>query len=273
LYPAREEVRGPARSLARVSPAPFAPRYWPVHLLALAAVVATILLGRWQYDVWHQHRETDAASVTRQRAAPLDEVLGPDTPYPASALAAPVVVTGDWDPTGTVYVSGRERDGRTGVWVVTPVVTSSGSAIPVVRGWVADPEDAPPAPRGRAALVGLLQPPEDSGATDDDPTDDVLPDLSVTDLLQRTDRDLYGGFVVATDRAVPDGGTPAAGTAGLAAVAPERLPGADSATSLRNILYAFQWWVFGAFAVFMWWRWLQEDVLGRPRRGAAVDAG
>ena len=56
--------------------------------------------------------------------------------------------------------------------------------------------------------------------------------------------------------------------AGLAAATPERLPGADSATALRNILYAFQWWVFGAFAIFMWWRWLQEDVLGRPRRGS-----
>ena len=40
-----------------------------------------------------------------------------------------------------------------------------------------------------------------------------------------------------------------------------------------SILWVVHGWVFGAFAVFMWWRWLQEDVLGRPRRGAAVDAG
>jgi hypothetical protein len=29
-------------------------------------------------------------------------------------------------------------------------------------------------------------------------------------------------------------------------------------TSIRNILYAFEWWFFGAFAVFVWWRWVTE---------------
>jgi len=53
------------------------------------------------------------------------------------------------------------------------------------------------------------------------------------------------------------------GMAGLDAVTPARLPGADASSGLRNLLYAFQWWVFGAFAVFMWWRWVQEEVLGR----------
>ena len=60
--------------------------------------------------------------------------------------------------------------------------------------------------------------------------------------------------------------------ASLAASA-EHLPGADASTGLRNLLYAFQWWVFGAFAIFMWWRWLTEDVLGRGRPEAASTAG
>jgi surfeit locus 1 family protein len=29
---------------------------------------------------------------------------------------------------------------------------------------------------------------------------------------------------------------------------------------LRNLAYAVQWWVFGAFAVFMWWRMATESV-------------
>ena len=56
----------------------------------------------------------------------------------------------------------------------------------MVRGWVTDPSRAPASPRGRAALVGLLQPPEDTGVPDDDTSDAVLPEMSVTDLLQRT---------------------------------------------------------------------------------------
>ena len=254
-----------------------APRYWGVHLLMVVAVVATVLLGRWQLDVWRAHRSDSSAQVTREAPVPLDDVLGPDAAFPGSGVGRPVTVTGRWDPGRTVFVSGRERDGRTGYWVVTPVVTGSGSGIPVVRGWATSPDAAPPPPRGRASLVGLLQPSEDTGATDPRPADDVLPELSTTALLQRAPYDLYGGYVVATHRAVPGGTAPASdGTTGLAAVTPAHLPGADAATALRNLLYALQWWVFGAFAVFMWWRWLQEDVLGRgrpqPRWGRRLDS-
>jgi integral membrane protein len=105
------------------------------------------------------------------------------------------------------------------------VVTSAGSEIPVVRGWLADVRAAPPPPHGPAALVGLLQPPNQSGPPDDNVGDDVIPELSITDLLQRTPRDLYGGYVVATARPVPGSSTPATGSAGLAAASAEQLPG------------------------------------------------
>lgn len=237
----------------------------------LAAVAVTVLLGRWQYDVWQGHRADSAGAVTRLAPVPLDRVLGPDAAYPSSAVGRPVVIEGTWDPADTVYVADRVRDGVTGVWVVTPVTTSAGSAIPVVRGWatsVADIAVAPP--HGRAGLVGLLQPSEDSGVPDTDTHDDVIPEMSVTDLLPRASYDLYSGYAVATDRALPSGGKPLTAMAGLAPVAVAHLPGADASTGLRNLLYAFQWWVFGAFAIFMWWRWLAEDVLGRapsPRAG------
>jgi surfeit locus 1 family protein len=255
----------------RVSAA-LAPRYWGIHLLMLAAVVTTVLLGRWQLGVWQDHRSDSAAAVTREDPVPLDDVLGPDAAFPSSGVGRPVKVLGRWDGAHTVYVANRPRDGRAGVWVVTPVVTSSGSAIPVVRGWAPSPQEAPPAPKGQAGLVGLLQPSEDSGLTDDDPSDDVVPELSITDLIPRASYDLYGGYVIATDRFVPsgvDGFEPIAGTSGLAPATVDHLPGASASSGLRNLLYAFQWWIFGAFAVFMWWRWLQEDVLGRPRRGVA----
>jgi surfeit locus 1 family protein len=238
----------PALPASRV----LAPRYWGAHLLVLVAVAACVLLGRWQLGVWSDHRSTEAEEVTRQQPVALDDVLGPDAAFPGSGVGRPVVVAGRWDPGHTVFVSDRERDGRTGVWAVTPVVTSNGSAIPVVRGWVPSPDDAPPGPTGRASLVGLLQPSEDTGAADSDPRDDVIPELSTTDLLPRAPYDLYGGYVVA-----------AAPSAGLLAVGPQHLPGAGATSGLRNLLYALQWWVFGAFAVFMWWRWIEEDVLGR----------
>jgi surfeit locus 1 family protein len=240
-----------------------APRYWGAHVLVVVAVAACVLLGRWQLGVWHGHRVDDAASVVHLDPVPLDDVLGPDAAFPAAGVGRPVVVAGRWDPTHTVYVADQPHDGHTGVWVVTPVVTATGSAIPVVRGWAPSADGAPAAPSGRAALVGLLQPSDDTGAVDHDTHDDVIPELSITDLLPRAPYDLYGGYAVATDRPLPAGGTSSTGASGLAAVTAPRLPGPGAASGLRNLLYGFQWWIFGAFAVFVWWRWLQEDVLGR----------
>jgi len=31
-------------------------------------------------------------------------------------------------------------------------------------------------------------------------------------------------------------------------------------TSVRNFLYALEWWVFGGFAVYLWWRWCRDEV-------------
>jgi cytochrome oxidase assembly protein ShyY1 len=242
-----------------------APRYWAGHLLAVVAVAVCVLLGRWQLGVWHDHRDDSAAQVTREDPVPLDDVLGPDAAFPASGVGRPVVVEGRWDPEHTVYVADRARNGRTGVWVVTPVVASTGSAIPVLRGWTTSPEAAPAAPDGRAALVGLLQPSEDTGAGESANHGDVVPELSTTALLPRASYDLYSGYAVATDRDLPSGDPAETGMSGLAPVTPAHLPGADASSGLRNLLYALQWWIFGAFAAFVWWRWLQEDVLGRKR--------
>ena len=74
---------------------------------------------------------------------------------------------------------------------------------------MADPGDAPAPPEGSADLVGWLQPPEGTGAADDDPGDDVLPQLRIADLVQHVDQDLYGGYAVATARPVPGSTHPA----------------------------------------------------------------
>jgi surfeit locus 1 family protein len=236
-----------------------APRFWAVHLLALVCVGAAVWLGAWQYDAWQEGRAAEAADLTQLDPIPLAEAMGPDDPFPGDRVGQPVVVDGTWVPAGTVFVSGREHEGRSGYWAVTPLATSaSGSpALPVVRGWVRSPEAAPPPPTGPAELVGWLQPPEGSTAVDEDPDDDVLPQLRTADLIQHVDQDLYGAYAVATE---PVGG--------LAEADLEQLPDAGRFTALRNLLYALEWWVFGGFAVFVWWRYLRDTV---QREAAAED--
>lgn len=229
-------------------PALLAPRSWPAHLLVVVALVAAGWLGLWQYHGWQERRDAEARDLTEAAPIPLAEAIGPDDPFPGNRIGQPVTVAGTWVPTGTVYISGREHDG---FWAVTPLSTANGSAIEVVRGWAQTLAEMPEPPVGAASVTGSLQPPEGTGQVDDDATDDVLPQLRIADAIQHVDQDLYGAYVVMS----PAG-------AGLAEADLESLPDASTFTAIRNLLYAIEWWFFGAFALFVWWRWVRDDLLG-----------
>lgn len=218
------------------------------------------LLGYWQYDSWQERRAAEAADLSDLEPEPLVDVIGPDDPFPADKVGQPVEVSGTWVPTGTVYVSGREHDGQDGYWVVTPLAVGDGDApaLPIVRGWVADPDAAPAPPTGSAELVAWLQPTQGTNEVDTDRSDDILPQVRTADLIQHVDQDLYGAYAVA--REPLDGLEPAT---------LEQLPDAGTFTALKNFLYAIEWWLFGAFAAFIWWRWVR-DITQAP---AEEDAG
>lgn len=229
-------------------------------LLALVLVGVAGWLGTWQLDAWQARRAAEARDLTRLDPVPLADVMGPDDAFPGADVGRPVDVAGTWKPEGTFFVSGREGDGRDGYWVVTPLDVG-GSAVLVVRGW--SPEPSAPAVSGRSEVTGWLQPPEGAtGLVDDDPTDDVVPQLQVADALQRVDTDLYGAYVV--------GQQP---TAGLEAAELEALPEVGRFTALRNLLYALEWWFFGAFAAFVWWRWVRDEQAVTAATDAEAAAG
>lgn len=233
---------------------PLAPRLWGLHLLALVLVGTAGLLGYWQYDSWQQRRAAEAADLTSAEPIPLTDVLGPDDPFPGDSVGRPVTVEGTWVPDGTVYVSGREHDGVEGYWVSTPLAVGGADepALPVVRGWVADPADAPAPPTGAGSVVAWLQPTQGTNQVDDDRTDDILPQMRTADLIQHVDQDLYGAYGVAREP-----------LDGLAPATLEQLPEIGTTTALRNLLYAIEWWFFGAFAAFIWWRWVRDLTRGK----------
>jgi cytochrome oxidase assembly protein ShyY1 len=228
-------------------PVLLAPRSWPAHLLVVVALVAAGWLGLWQYHGWQDRREDAARDLTNVAAVPLADAIGPDDPFPGSLVGQPVAVGGTWVPDATLFVSGREHDSHAGAWVVG-FVDVDGSLLPVVRGWTASTSDVPAA-TGAADLAGWLQPSESTGAPDGDAGDDVLPQLRIADLAQRFDQDLYGAYVVQRDPAD-----------GLVQADLDQLPGTGSLTAIRNLLYALEWWFFGAFAAFVWWRWARDTV-------------
>ena len=197
------------------------PRMLLLHAVAIVAVTGATWLGFWQVGAWQENRHDKADALVHAPAIPLDEALGPDDTFPSKYVGQPVRIEGTWLPDQT-----RQVDG----WAVTPVATASGSAVLVVRG-----QGEAPAPQGAASLTGWLQP---SGA------------VRVVDFLQTMDQDLYGGYVIAKEPL----------ESGLTPVTPDQLPKPGAFTSLRNLLYGLEWWVFGGFAGFLWWRWCRDEV-------------
>jgi surfeit locus 1 family protein len=240
------------------------PRLLLLHAAGALALAACVLLGRWQYDAWQLHREDQAAAIADEPPVALDEVLGPDDPYRNDVVGQPVTVRGAWVPGSTAYVADRPadagQDATTGYWQLATVAVcpdggcDGASAVPVVLGWTPAVPSGTAEPAGPVELTGWLQPGEGS-AVDDDPTDDVLASVRIPDLLQRSDRDLYAGYVILDE--------PRTARSGLAPVTPDSLPEPPAWAGLRNLLYALQWWVFGGFAVFLWWRWCRDEMTPR----------
>lgn len=238
------------------------------HLFGLFCVSIAVGLGVWQLGTWEGHRDDASAEAVDRPAEPLTDLMGPDEPFQKNDVGRPTLVTGEWLSESTVYVAERERDGVEGYWVITVMaVDGTTSSVPVVRGWAESIEPRPEVPSGPATVTGWLQPPEGiAGLVDDDPSDDVLPQVRMADLVQHVDRDLYGAYVLLDHDAEQSN----ADAQALAAVDLEQVPDVAATTGWRNFLYAVEWWIFAGFALFIWVRWCRDEVL-RERRGPEDD--
>lgn len=228
--------------------------------LALVLVGIAGALGLWQYDAWQAHRDAEARDLTDVASVPLTDVMGSDDPFPGQDVGRPVEMSGTWID-GGFWVRDRTLGDRDGYWAVAPLQVDD-AAVLVVRGWSPEPDPALLAATGEADVTGWLQAPEGSMVTDDDPGDDVFPEIRVADAVQRVDVDLYSAYAVSQRPAD-----------GLEAAELEALPSPSRSTGVRNLLYAIEWWVFGAFAAFIWWRWRRDAIapevapLERPVEG------
>lgn len=220
-----------------------------LHLFAVVTLAACILMGLWQlgvYDTRQEHERAESRTVPRVALAGL---WGPDEPFEGRLNQRPVTIDGEFGPADEqVWVAGKEQDGKVGVWLIAPVITGD-AAIAVVRGWAPAVGRFPDVPTGPVTLEGVLQPGEGGGAPFDPVTREVGA-VRIPALTNELPYDLYSGYAVSSSPS-------AAGGLELATPPVVEVPWT---TGLRNLAYALQWWVFGAFAVFMWWRMSTESV-------------
>ena len=226
----------------------------PRWLLGLAIlvglVIAAVLLGRWQWDRTHTILDAERAAISAP--IPVQDVFaateGTPTEVPSDGIGRPVTATGRYLPEAQVAVANRSLDGMPGVWIVTGLELSDGQVVSVLRGWLPSADDVAAAPPpGAVTVSGVLQPDEEFYA--DAATDPgVVASIASDRLAEIWQRPVLPGFVVLQSQEPSLSAAPSP--------VPPTVSTADVPFPLQNFFYAFQWWIFAAFGVALYLRWL-----------------
>lgn len=230
-----------------------------VGILALLAV----RLGQWQFDRL-EDRERGNAYIREniaQTPAPVGDVLSTTERLPESREWMRVRAVGEYDVDATVVLRYQTRDGRSGVDVVTPLVTEDGTALLVNRGWVpADNDgsasDLPAPPTGEVEVLGWAR--ADSTGRGTDVDNGSTRAISTAKIGETVDYPIYQGFVEVEQE------TPAP------AEAPARTELPDLGAG-PHFFYGIQWWFFAALALFGFGYLAWDERRGPKKRVEATD--
>ncbi len=228
-----------------------------LHVFAATVLAGCVLAGLWQLGVYDSRQSNERADSRTVARVPLAGLWGPDQPFTGHLNHRPVTINGRFAPADEqVWVTGKQQGGRAGVWLLTPVFVDGGhDALLVVRGWAPSITALPQVPSGPVSINAVLQPGEVGGASFD-PTSRRIGSVRIPALTNVLPYDLYSGYAISSTSSV---------SAGLELAIPPAV-GVSWTVGLRNLAYALQWWVFGAFAIFMWWRIVTESVAAsRPQ--------
>lgn len=214
-------------------------------LVALVGLTGTTALGIWQYS--RAHRDDISKQVLAAPAAPVQSLLTPGAYVPEQVFGHLVTVQGLVDRTRTLATCQREQAGqRDGCWLLAPAFVDTGSlAVTIVLGFVprsqlqASLVEVRALGPGKDTIQGRMQPGEliDKGKAILRPSD-TIPSININELAMRWETNLLDGYMVAER-----GGYGAPVTAALI------LP--PSGITWRNLIYAWQWWAFAAFVLFL----------------------
>jgi cytochrome oxidase assembly protein ShyY1 len=233
-------------------------RRWVLLLLTvLLLAYACLLLGRWQWHRLESKKAGNAIIRTNQKAAPVpvDQILRHGVDPADSDQYAVVSATGTYDPSKTVIVRYQTRDGNAGVDVVVPLMTDSGNALLVDRGWFAtsnqgqtDASQVPAPPSGPVTVTGWVR--QNAGGSSAEVVNASTRAISSTEIEPAIGVPTYGGFVQLLTES-PQATTP------LTRADPPDLSNGP------HFFYALQWWFFGILALFGYGYLAWEEATGR----------
>lgn len=225
------------------------PRWIAALLLALAVAAGFAALGQWQIarsfataTVVHTDTETPIA---------LDRLAKPGSAVTDRQLGRMVTTRATLVPGDFVVLSNRLNAGTAGYWLVGHARTAHGE-LAVALGWAPTRAQAVAAEDSAAIetpLIGRYLPSEPPDQPD--VSKGVQSAASVAAFINQWaafDGSVYGGYLVAE--------SPAPGLERIDSPAPSQ----EVSLNWLNIFYAAEWAIFAGFAIYLWYRLVQDEV-------------
>lgn len=244
------------------------PRWILSHLLVLALIVAMINLGFWQLRRYDE-KSTINDNIRSRGSLPTEAIESLVPPGSTRASTREVTwrhvrATGSYRTADELVVSNRTIDGQPGFWVLTPLVQSDGSIVPVVRGFIARSEfeahaaTSVPAPTGEVTVEGSLQSSPTSGRFGEERSKDgFVPAISQVDAARLAQR--WGTTVLPVWLRL-EGGSGAPTADGPLFPVPE-----PPLSKGPHLSYAVQWFIFTLIALIGYPIVLRRQAYGRDR--------
>jgi cytochrome oxidase assembly protein ShyY1 len=236
--------------------------------ILFAITVALLAALAWRLGVWQFHRLEDRkannAIIERNLTGtptPVDAVLAVGRPVDKQDQWRRITATGTYDPTETVVVRYQTRSGAAGVDVVVPLVTATGTALLVDRGWLAAENSGadvnaiplPPPPTGQVTVTGWVRIDATGSSTRID--NQSVRSVSSVAIGPTLVQPVYAGFVDLETES-PAAATPLAVT---------ELPELDNGP---HFFYGLQWWFFALLAIFGFCYLAYDEWRGGPPLGS-----
>jgi len=235
-------------------------RRWLGFLLVVVVLAAVcVRLGLWQLERFDQRQADNAriASYLDEKPVPVEDVLTGTGSVPTSREWRQVTAEGTYDGDGQVIVRYQSREDSRGVDVVTPLVTSSGTAVLVDRGWIEDDAvtatNVPAPPAGTVRVTGWLRSDSQADAGATHPAQGQVRAISSAGIGTAVDYPLYPGYIALTEQSPPE-------TRLAPALSPDLGQG-------PHFFYGMQWFFFAALAVFGWLYFAWVEAHPRRRSG------
>ena len=242
----------------------------------LVLVTGFVGLSAWQVDR-AQHKNDAVDSANLEEAKPFNDVMAAQEPMPGILADQRVTLSGHWIPDAQVVVPGRVLDGEDGYWVVTMFAPDDARlgdsveaknaddktiAIPVLRGFTSDEKTAMESHAGEGPVEMKAQiGPVDGPMPGNDLPEGQVRSVSTSQLINMfPDLLTYSGFLI-PESATGDAASVATG--GLEYVLPTTTRDESSGFDLQSAVYAIEWLIFAAMALYMWFQLLRDDFMRR----------